>query len=124
MLKDKQYLADRLTARYGVRVSVGLHRRIEDVRDPKTGEIVNQIVHDDGEQFTRADGVAIAQADIDAETSNAEADEAAATDPATVAARDFDGARLIKALAVWAAQKFNVPLATARNEILTIYRGL
>ena len=36
----------------------------------------------------------------------------------------FDGEKLVKALAIWAAQKLNVPLATAKQEILTIYRGL
>lgn len=36
----------------------------------------------------------------------------------------FDGEKLVKALAIWTAQKLNVPLATAKQEILTIYKGL
>jgi hypothetical protein len=30
----------------------------------------------------------------------------------------------VKALAIWTAGKLNVPLQTAKSEILTIYRGL
>ena len=36
----------------------------------------------------------------------------------------FDSEKLVKALAIWTAQKLNVPLATAKAEILTILRGL
>lgn len=36
----------------------------------------------------------------------------------------FDGEKLVKALAIWAAQKLNVSLATAKSELLTIYKGL
>lgn len=36
----------------------------------------------------------------------------------------FDGEKMLKALAIWTAGKLNVPLATAKAEILTIYRGL
>jgi hypothetical protein len=36
----------------------------------------------------------------------------------------FDGEKLVKALAIWTAGKLNVPLATAKQEILTIYRTL
>lgn len=36
----------------------------------------------------------------------------------------FDNEQLVKAVAIWAAQKLGVPLATARNEILAIYRRL
>jgi len=36
----------------------------------------------------------------------------------------FDGEKLVKALAIWTAGKLNVPLATAKQEILTILRGL
>ena len=36
----------------------------------------------------------------------------------------FDGQKLLKAITIWAAQKFNIPLNQARNEILVIYRGL
>jgi hypothetical protein len=36
----------------------------------------------------------------------------------------FDGEKLVKAVAVWTAQRLGVPLATARSEILAIYRGL
>lgn len=36
----------------------------------------------------------------------------------------FDGEKLVKALAIWTAGKLNVPLATAKAEVLTIYRTL
>jgi hypothetical protein len=36
----------------------------------------------------------------------------------------FDNEQLVKALAIWTAQKLGIPLATARQEILTILRGL
>lgn len=63
---NKQYIAARLSEVLGARVSVGLHRWIEDVRDPETGKIVEQIVHDEGEKYTRDDGVPVGQSDIDA----------------------------------------------------------
>lgn len=77
-LVDNQRLADRLTARLGVRVDCGLYRWIEDIRDPKTGRIVSQIVHDEGLQFKRIDGQPISQPIFDEEKIAAEADEAAA----------------------------------------------
>ena len=61
---DKQLVAERLSVLTGVRVSVGLDRRIEDIRD-EAGRIVAQIIHDLGEKFTRADGQTIEQATID-----------------------------------------------------------
>jgi hypothetical protein len=36
----------------------------------------------------------------------------------------FDDEKLVKALAIWTAGKLNVPLATAKAEVLTIYRTL
>jgi hypothetical protein len=36
----------------------------------------------------------------------------------------FDQEKLVKALAIWTAGKLNVPLQTAKQEVLTIYRGL
>ena len=51
-------------------------------------------------------------------------------DPMTAAEIDarnlarFDGEKLAKALAIWTAQKLGVSLATARAEILEIYKGL
>lgn len=36
----------------------------------------------------------------------------------------FDNEKLVKALAIWTAGKLNVPLNTAKQEILTIYRVL
>ena len=36
----------------------------------------------------------------------------------------FDDEKLVKALAIWTANKLNVPLATARQEILAILRTL
>ncbi len=40
-------------------------------------------------------------------------------------ARDrFDSEKLVKAFVIWTAQKLNVPLVTARQEILAILKGL
>jgi hypothetical protein len=36
----------------------------------------------------------------------------------------FDGEKLVKAVAIWTAQKLGVAPATARAEILAIYRSL
>ena len=36
----------------------------------------------------------------------------------------FDEEKLVKAVAIWTAGKLGVSLATAKQEILTIYRGL
>lgn len=36
----------------------------------------------------------------------------------------LDGDKLVKALAIWTAQRLNVPLATARQEILMIVKTL
>jgi hypothetical protein len=36
----------------------------------------------------------------------------------------FDNEKLVKALAIWTAGKLNVPLNTAKQEILTIYKTL
>lgn len=38
----------------------------------------------------------------------------------------FDGPtqKIVKALAIWAAQKFGIPLTTARAEILAIYKSI
>ena len=39
-------------------------------------------------------------------------------------AERFDSEQLVKALAIWTAQKLGIPLNTARQEILAILRGL
>lgn len=36
----------------------------------------------------------------------------------------FDGQKMLKAVAIFFAQQLNIPLATAKAGILTIYRGL
>lgn len=36
----------------------------------------------------------------------------------------FDGQKMLKAVAIWTAGKLGVSPATAKSEILTIYRGL
>ena len=36
----------------------------------------------------------------------------------------FDELKLVKALAIWTAGKLNIPLQTAKNEILALYKGL
>ena len=36
----------------------------------------------------------------------------------------FNNEKLLKSLAIWVAQKLSVPLATARQEILDIYKTL
>jgi hypothetical protein len=53
-------------------------------------------------------------ADFDAERKDAEA----------VTRFDVNEAKMLKALAIWTAQKLGIPLATTRAEILTIYKGL
>lgn len=59
-----------------------------------------------------------AQAIIDALTWDA------ATSQAEVERSQFDGQKLVKAVAIYFAQQLSIPLATARQAILTIYRGL
>jgi hypothetical protein len=57
----------------------------------------------------------------------ATAQEIADYDAAALIARTaerFDSEQLVKALAIWTAQKLSVPLATAKQEILAIYRQL
>ncbi len=50
--------------------------------------------------------------------------DAARADEAALAQFDGPTQKIIKALAIWTAQKLGVPLATARAEILAIYKGL
>ena len=38
--------------------------------------------------------------------------------------REFDGAKMLKAVAIWAAKKLNIPLAQARSEIMAEYDNL
>lgn len=78
---DKQLVAEKLKAKYGVRVEVGLHRRIEDIRDEK-GKVISQIVHDEGEKFTRIDGGVVSKADIDEATAAALAEYPTGNKPA------------------------------------------
>jgi len=47
-----------------------------------------------------------------------------ATKVAALALRRFDEEKIMKAVAMWAAGKLGVAPATAKAEILTIYRGL
>lgn len=57
----------------------------------------------------------------------ATAQEIAAFDAARAAdieAVQFDGQKMLKAVAIFFAQQLNIPLATAKTAILTIYRGL
>jgi len=42
----------------------------------------------------------------------------------TRALGQFNAEKLVKAVAIWTAGRLNVPLATARQEILTILKGL
>ena len=51
-----------------------------------------------------------------------EATDADASDEDANAA--IDGNRMLKAVVVWTAQRLNVPIATARNQILAIYKTL
>ena len=50
--------------------------------------------------------------------------DAARADEGAVAQFDGPTQKMIKALAIWSAQKLNIPLATAKAEILTIFKGL
>lgn len=38
--------------------------------------------------------------------------------------KDFDGSKIVKAVALWAAQRFGVSPAAARSQIVSIYKGL
>ena len=42
----------------------------------------------------------------------------------TTANREIDGQKMVKALAIWTAQKLNIPPATMRAEVIAIYKGL
>jgi hypothetical protein len=50
--------------------------------------------------------------------------DTARSDEAALAQFDGPTQKMIKALAIWTAQKLGVPLATAKQEIVTIYKGL
>lgn len=50
--------------------------------------------------------------------------DAARLDAEATGRFDSPEAKMIKALAIWAAQKLGVPLNTAKQEILVIYKGL
>lgn len=64
----------------------------------------------------RLDGDALVQAfDFVADESTFRAEQEQA---------QFDGNRMVKAVAIWTAQRHPQPLATARQEILAIYRSL
>lgn len=39
-------------------------------------------------------------------------------------AAKFDGDKMLKAVAIWTAQKLTIPGATAKAEIIAIYKGL
>lgn len=52
-------------------------------------------------------------------------DPANDTDGASEAAdRVLDNDKALRAVVIWVAQRLSIPLATARNQVLTIYRGL
>lgn len=65
---NQQLVAARLAARYGTKVRVGNVRRIEDVRDEKTGRIVDQIAHVQENVFERDDGGDVDPAHVAEET--------------------------------------------------------
>jgi len=50
--------------------------------------------------------------------------DAERVDSAALAQFDGETQKMIKALAIWMAQRLNIPLVTARAEILAIYKGL
>jgi hypothetical protein len=50
--------------------------------------------------------------------------DAARLDAEATGRFDTPEAKMLKALAIWTAQKVGVPLATARAEIMTIFKGL
>lgn len=50
--------------------------------------------------------------------------DAARADEAALAQFDGPTQKMIKALAIWAAQRLNIQPATARAEILAIFKGL
>lgn len=100
---NKQLVAARLAALYGVKVRVGLRRWLEDVYEDrdfvvrigdngltviteKRPVLVGQIPRDDGEVFEREDGAPVPQTDIDAATAFVEANPP----PAPAPRRDVD----------------------------------
>lgn len=50
--------------------------------------------------------------------------DAARLDAEAIGRFDTPEAKMLKALAIWTAQRLGVPLNTAKQEILTIYKGL
>lgn len=50
--------------------------------------------------------------------------DAARADAEAVGRFDMPEAKMLKALAIWTAQKLGVPLATARAEIIAIFKSL
>lgn len=86
---------------------------------PKPGTVVVTVATPPDLRATRWDGAAGLR--------EATAQEQAAYDDAQRDAREkatFDDQKMIKAVALWAAQKLGVAPATARAEILAIYRSL
>lgn len=86
--------------------------------DPNTEGVVD-LVRLPSQRLERYDGVGGVRAATVQEVSGYDAAKQAEQEQGR-----FDGDKLVKALAIWTAGKLNVPPSQARQEILTIYRGL
>lgn len=86
---------------------------------PKPGEGIVSLLRHPDPRTERYDGAGGVRAATSQEISTYDAGRRTAQ-----TANRFDDEQLVKALAIWTAGKLNVPLATARAEIVTILKGL
>jgi hypothetical protein len=68
------------------------------------------------ERWNGADGVRLATAQELADTEAEDLDKEAS--------RDVDGTKILRAFVIWIAGKLGIAPATARDEIIAIYKGL
>ena len=81
----------------------------------------------DHETQAKADPVFVINGDNTVTELHAVTDRTQAEIDANARAREddqFDGNKMLKAVAIWAAKEFGKPLGTAKTEILTEYRKL
>lgn len=86
---------------------------------PNAGQAVVSLLRNPQPRTERSDGAG----GIRPATAQ-EMTDAAAAEKVTRTATDFDEQKLVKALGLWTAQKLGVAPATAKAEILAIYRTL
>ncbi len=86
--------------------------------DPATQGVCVLVRHPDP-RLERYDGATSSRPATTQEISEYDAAQLTA-----IALGRFDHEKLVKAVAIYFAQKMAIPLATAKSDILTIYRGL